>query len=71
MMERGLHADYEAWLEDLAPHEPLSRYAHNQTGEDNGDADLKRCIMGREVVIAVSAGQLDFLDLGIDFLWRI
>lgn len=58
--ERGLHADYEAWLEELAPHEPLNRYVHNQTGEDNGDAHLKRCIMGREVVVAITEGQLDF-----------
>ncbi len=58
--ERGLHADYESWLERLAPHEPLSRYLHNLTGEDNGDAHLKRSIMGREVVIAISGGLLDF-----------
>ena len=58
--ERGLHADYESWLESLAPHEPLSRYLHNQTGEDNGDAHLKRCIMGREVVVAITQGALDF-----------
>ena len=58
--ERGLHADYERWLEELAPHEPVSRYAHNRTGEDNGDAHLKRQIMGREVVVAVTAGELDF-----------
>ena len=58
--ERGLHADYERWLEQLAPHEPLSQYRHNLTGEDNGDAHLKRQIMGREVVVAITAGQLDF-----------
>jgi secondary thiamine-phosphate synthase enzyme len=58
--ESGLHQDYEEWLESLAPHEPVKRYRHNQTGEDNGDAHLKRQIMGREVVIAVSGGQLDF-----------
>ncbi len=58
--ESGLHNDYEHWLEKLAPHEPLSRYQHNNTGEDNGDAHLKRQIMGREVVVAVTNGQLDF-----------
>lgn len=58
--ERGLHADYERWLEELAPHEPTSAYKHNLTGEDNGDAHLKRQVMGREVVVAVTAGQLDF-----------
>ncbi len=58
--ERGLHADFEKWLEKLAPHEPLSAYAHNLTGEDNGDAHLKRTVMGREVVIAITDGQLDF-----------
>jgi len=58
--EPGLHADYERWLEELAPHEPVSRYAHNRTGEDNGDAHLKRQVMGREVVVAVTAGKLDF-----------
>ena len=58
--EPGLHADYEQWLEELAPHEPLTRYRHNRTGEDNGDAHLKRQIMGREVVVAVTAGRLDF-----------
>jgi secondary thiamine-phosphate synthase enzyme len=58
--ERGLHADYEEWLEELAPHEPISRYRHNRTGEDNGDAHLKRQVMGREVVVAVTDGRLDF-----------
>ena len=58
--EAGLHADYEVWLEQLAPHAPVSRYRHNRTGEDNGDAHLKRQIMGREVVVAVTAGDLDF-----------
>ena len=58
--ERGLHGDYEEWLETLAPHEPVSRYRHNRTGEDNGDAHLKRQVMGREVVVAVSGGRLDF-----------
>ncbi len=58
--EPGLHLDYEAWLERLAPHEPVSQYRHNRTGEDNGDAHLKRQIMGREVVAAVTEGKLDF-----------
>jgi len=58
--ESGLHADYEDWLETLAPHEPTSHYRHNRTGEDNGDAHLKRQVMGREVVIAVTEGRLDF-----------
>jgi secondary thiamine-phosphate synthase enzyme len=58
--EPGLHADYERWLEELAPHEPLELYRHNRTGEDNGDAHCKRQIMGREVVVAVTEGRLDF-----------
>ncbi len=58
--EQGLHRDYEQWLEGLAPHEPISRYQHNNTGEDNGDAHLKRQIMGREVVCALTEGALDF-----------
>jgi secondary thiamine-phosphate synthase enzyme len=58
--ESGLHQDYERWLEELAPHAPTDRYLHNRTGEDNGDAHLKRQIMGREVVVAVTAGRLDF-----------
>ena len=58
--ESGLHDDFERWLEGLAPHAPLSQYGHNRTGEDNADAHLKRTIMGREVVIAVSKGKLDF-----------
>ncbi len=58
--EAGLHQDYEKWLEQLAPHEPVSQYRHNQTGEDNADAHMKRQIMGREVVVAVTAGKLDF-----------
>ncbi len=58
--ESGLHSDYEDWLEQLAPHEPVSRYRHNRTGEDNGDAHLKRQIMGREVMVAITAGKLDF-----------
>jgi secondary thiamine-phosphate synthase enzyme len=57
--ESGLHEDYKIWLETLAPHEPISRYQHNRTGEDNGDAHHKRQIMGREVVIAVTNSQLD------------
>jgi len=58
--ERGLHADLEKWLEDLAPEKPHSQYLHNRTGEDNADAHLKRTIMGREVVVAVTKGELDF-----------
>jgi secondary thiamine-phosphate synthase enzyme len=58
--ERGLHHDYEVWLEKLAPHAPVDQYQHNRTGEDNADAHLKRQIMGREVVVAVTAGRLDF-----------
>lgn len=58
--ESGLHQDYLEWLEKLAPHEPVQAYRHNRTGEDNGDAHLKRQIMGREVVIAVTGGKLDF-----------
>jgi len=57
--ESGLHQDYEKWLERLAPHEPVAQYLHNRTGEDNGDAHLKRQIMGREVVVAITAGALD------------
>ena len=57
--ERGLHRDFDAWLEELAPHEPVSQYAHNN-GEDNADAHLKRQVMGREAVIAVTKGRLDF-----------
>jgi secondary thiamine-phosphate synthase enzyme len=58
--ESGLHQDYEEWLEKLAPHEPINRYRHNRIGEDNGDAHLKRQVMGREVVVAITKGQLDF-----------
>ena len=58
--ESGLHHDYEKWLEELAPHQPTSKYDHNKTGEDNADAHLKRQIMGREVVVAVTDGKLDF-----------
>ena len=58
--ERGLHGDYEAWLERLAPHAPVNQYRHNDTGEDNADAHLKRQVMGREVVVAITHGKLDF-----------
>ena len=58
--ESGLHNDYEKWLESLAPHQPIDQYQHNDTGEDNADAHLKRQIMGREVIIAITNGKLDF-----------
>jgi secondary thiamine-phosphate synthase enzyme len=58
--ESGLHHDYEVWLEKLAPHAPTSQYEHNRTGEDNADAHLKRQVMGREVVVAITNGKLDF-----------
>lgn len=58
--EEGLLKDFDEWLEGLAPHEPLSRYRHNLTGEDNADAHIKRTLMGREVVIAITNGRLDF-----------
>jgi secondary thiamine-phosphate synthase enzyme len=58
--EAGLHQDYDKWLERLAPHEPVASYRHNQTGEDNADAHMKRQIMGREVVVAITNGRLDF-----------
>jgi len=58
--ENGLLHDYDVWLEKLAPHEPVSHYRHNNTGEDNADAHLKRQIMGREVVVAITKGKLDF-----------
>jgi secondary thiamine-phosphate synthase enzyme len=58
--ESGLLHDYDQWLEKLAPHEPVSQYRHNDTGEDNADAHLKRQVMGREVVVAVTQGKLDF-----------
>jgi len=58
--EGGLHEDYEKWLEKLAPHAPIGQYKHNNTGEDNGDAHLKRQVMGREVVTAITEGELDF-----------
>ena len=57
--ESGLHQDYEDWLEELAPHEPIEQYRHNRTGEDNADAHLKRQIMGREVTVAITEGRLD------------
>jgi secondary thiamine-phosphate synthase enzyme len=57
--ESGLHGDFRRWLEDLAPHEPVSQYRHNNTGEENADAHLKRQIMGREVVVAITEGELD------------
>ncbi len=70
--ESGLHQDYKDWLEELAPHEPLSRYRHNLTGEDNGDAHHKRQIMGgREVTVAITDGQLDFGPWECIFLWRV
>ncbi len=58
--ERGLHHDFERWLAGLAPHEPIDQYRHNDTGEDNADAHLKRSVMGREVIAAVTGGKLDF-----------
>ncbi len=58
--ESGLHEDYEKWLEGLAPHAPTDRYKHNNTGEDNADAHLQRQVMGREVVVAITNGKLDF-----------
>ena len=58
--ESGLHADFEKWLEELAPEKPHARWRHNLSGEDNGDAHLKRTIMGREVVVAITGGRLDF-----------
>lgn len=58
--ESGLHQDYDRWLEKLAPHAPTTQYDHNRTGEDNADAHLKRQVMGREVVVAITNGSLDF-----------
>ncbi len=58
--ESGLHHDYEKWLEELAPHAPIEQYRHNDTGEDNADAHMKRQVMGREVVVAITNGELDF-----------
>ena len=67
--ENGLLYDYEKWLEGLAPHEPTTKYEHNKTGEDNADAHLKRQVMGREVVIAITNGKLDFGPWERNFLW--
>jgi secondary thiamine-phosphate synthase enzyme len=58
--ESGLHGDFDMWLEKLAPHSPIEQYRHNETGEDNADAHLKRQIMGREVIVAITNGKLDF-----------
>ena len=58
--ERGLIKDYDKWLEKLAPHAPIAQYRHNDTGEDNADAHIKRQVMGREVVVAITKGRLDF-----------
>lgn len=58
--ESGLHSDYDRWLERIAPHAPVSQYRHNDTGEDNADAHMKRQVMGREVVVAITNGRLDF-----------
>ena len=58
--ESGLHGDYDKWLEKLAPHEPVGQYRHNDTGEDNADAHMKRQIMGREVMVAITDSKLDF-----------
>lgn len=58
--ERGLHEDYKRWLEDIVPHAPIGQYRHNDTGEDNADAHIKRQVMGREIVAAVTKGKLDF-----------
>ncbi|HAT2093565.1 TPA: YjbQ family protein [Legionella pneumophila] len=58
--ESGLHQDYKKWLERIAPHQPIEQYRHNDTGEDNADAHIKRQIMGREVVVAITEGRLDF-----------
>ena len=69
--EQGLHKDYKSWLEKLAPHKPLSRYDHNLTGEDNGDAHHKRQIMGREVVVAITKGSLHLGTWEQIILWRI
>ena len=58
--ERGLHQDFTRWLEQLAPHEPVKQWRHNDTGEDNADSHIKRQVMGREVVVAITGGKLDF-----------
>ena len=69
--ESGLHHDYEVWLDKLAPHAPIDQYWHNRTGEDNADAHLKRQVMGREVVVAVTNGPPGLWHLGADLLRRI
>ena len=70
--EPGLHHDFGKWLEELAPFNPdPNHYHHNRTGEDNADAHLKRQIMGREVVVAITKGQTGFRTMGADFLWRV
>ena len=69
--EAGLHHDYEKWLEKLAPHEPVTAYRHNRTGEDNADAHLKRQVMGREVVVAITDGQAGLRAVGADLLRRV
>ena len=69
--ERGLHHDYEVWLEQLAPHAPTAQYRHNDTGEDNADAHLKRQVMGREVVVAITDGQARLRPVGADLLRRV
>jgi secondary thiamine-phosphate synthase enzyme len=58
--ESDLHEDFDIWLEKIAPHAPIKQYRHNETGEDNADAHLKRQVMGREVIIAITNGKLDF-----------
>ena len=58
--ESGLHEDFDIWLEKIAPHAPIKQYRHNETGEDNADAHLKRQVMGREVIVAITNGKLDF-----------
>ena len=68
--ERGLHEDFDIWLEKLAPHAPTEQYKHNETGEDNADAHLKRQIMGREVVVAITNGKLDFGPWEQIFYWE-
>ena len=69
--ESGLHHDYDLWLEKLAPHEPVSGYWHNRTGEDNADAHMKRQVMGREVVVAITAGRAGLRPVGADLLRRV
>jgi secondary thiamine-phosphate synthase enzyme len=68
--ESGLHRDFDRWLEKIAPHAPISAYDHNRTGEDNADAHLKRTIMGREVVVAITAGRLDLGPWEQIFYWE-